>query len=213
MSYILEALKKSQQERGRGQVPDLQTLHQSIATPEIVAPRWPYWALVVALLALAFLLGWLRPWSKIDQSVPEPVVQADVALPVVASSVPLQNKTVTSNAVEPVQQMEPEPLYAEQAVSRQAVLMHSNPAPDGPVPAISQLPSMLQQAIPQMQFSGHVYSNSPQQRSVIINGHFMSEGDELMPGMRLIQITEDSVIFDYQSQRFSVPVLHDWSFE
>ena len=72
---------------------------------------------------------------------------------------------------------------------------------------------MLQQAIPQLQFAGHVYSSNPQQRSVIINGRYMSEGDELMAGMKLLSITMDSVVFYYQGQQFKVTVLQDWSFK
>jgi general secretion pathway protein B len=211
MSYILEALKKSQQERGRGQVPDIQTLHQSVATPELVAPRWPYWALVISLLALAFLLGWLRPWS----SPAVPVTPAAITEPVPASGAmpeSVQDKAVTPQAVEPV----PPVMAAQKSVAQvetQSVASAHQDVDPNTLRDISQLPSMLQQAIPQMQFSGHVYSNSPQQRSVIINGHFMSEGDELIPGMKLLQITPDSVIFDYQGQKFSVAVLHDWSFQ
>jgi len=208
MSYILEALKKSQQERSRGQVPDLQSLHQSVAMAESAAPRWPYWALGACLLALAFLLGWLRPWAGSDDKVsaaieqPPASVTADIVKPAKATLIPLQ-------VAEPVK-----PVRAEQPISsepRQRVVERD--APLNAVPDISQLPDLLQQSIPQMQFAGHVYSSNPAHRSVIINGHYMSEGDELMPGLRLLQITADSVVFDRQGQRFRVAVLHDWSFQ
>lgn len=215
MSYILEALKKSQQERSRGQVPDLQTLHQSVAVAEQVSPRWPHWllggALVMSLLALAFLLGWLRPWSA---SVPTPVVAPQAPLPDaiqipepmpgknIATTVIAQPQATLQQPVSPVMQADPVmPEVARQDVSPEAV------------PYIDQLPSLLQQSIPQMQFAGHVYSSNPQQRSVIINGHAMSEGDELMAGLKMLQITPDSVVFDYQGQLFRVAVLHDWSFK
>lgn len=213
MSYILEALKKSQQERGRGQVPDIQTLHQSVATPELVAPRWPYWALVISLLALAFLLGWLRPWSSPEVPVTSAAIPPETPAAVVMSEPePVQDTAVTPQPVEPAPPVVAAQTSAAQAETPPVAAAHQDVDPNTLLD-ISQLPSMLQQAIPQMQFSGHVYSNSPQQRSVIINGHFLSEGDELMPGMKLLQITPDSVIFDYQGQKFRVAVLHDWSFQ
>jgi general secretion pathway protein B len=188
MSYILEALKKSQQERNRGQVPDIETLHPGFSMPESLAPRWPYWALGVCLLALAFLLGWLRPWIDVE----EPLHQATVL------QRPEPEKIVPGKVDAPVRRQ----------LTEQPVVVSVRSAE--PVPAVS---SLVQQSIPPMKFAGHVYSSNPQQRSVIINGRFLSEGDELMSGMKLVGITMDSVIFSYQGQQFRVTVLHDWSFK
>jgi general secretion pathway protein B len=211
MSYILEALKKSQQERSRGQVPDLQSLHQSVAMAESAAPRWPYWALGVCLLALAFLLGWLRPWaapeevSAASKQSPMPVT-ADIVEPARVRVVPVQ----MAEPIKPAMAERPAVTVVPPASRRRDVVQDATP---NTTPDISQLPDLLQQSIPQMQFAGHVYSSNPLHRSVIINGHYMSEGDELMPGLRLLQITADSVVFDTQGQRFRVAVLHDWSFQ
>ena len=203
MSYILEALKKSQQERSRGQVPDIQTLHQSVVAPDTVVPRWPYWALGFCLLALAFLSGWLRPWDAVEKPVPVTVVLPPPEKKVASVKLKEPNTRVgKTRAVEP----------ALQAAVQGANVPQPVMSPDA-VADISQLPSMLQQAIPQLQFAGHVYSSNPQQRSVIINGRYMSEGDELMAGMKLLSITMDSVVFYYQGQQFKVTVLQDWSFK
>ena len=201
MSYILEALKKSQQERSRrGKVPDIQTLHQSVSSAEIAAPpSWPYWALGVCLLVMAFMLGWLQPWVSRIEVAPVVVVEpindrkpnrATVALP--------EKKVTQPSVVTPVKAA---------AVSSAGVNLRSVEQ----ITDISQLPSLVQQSIPQMQFAGHVYSDNPVQRSVIINGRYMSEGDSLMQGMTLVRITLDSVVFSYQAQLFKVTVLHDWA--
>lgn len=212
MSYILEALKKSQQERSRGQVPDLQSLHQSVAVPDKALPRWPYWALGLCLLALAFLLGWLRPWSNMNDSLPAVVNQA-VTPPVSVAVAPVRPELAPAKPAEPVRQaiekQAPLPVMPQTMPRREksrAVAIDS-------VPDISQLSVQIQQSMPPLQFAGHVYSANPLHRSVIINGRYMSEGDELMPGMRLLQITPDSVVFDSQNQKFKVTVLHDWSFQ
>ena len=53
MSYILEALKKSEQERERGNVPDIKSIHssESDAPKEEKRSWWPY------LLALVLLVN------------------------------------------------------------------------------------------------------------------------------------------------------------
>ncbi|MDQ1363799.1 MAG: ral secretion pathway protein [Pseudomonadota bacterium] len=207
MSYILEALKKSQQERSRGQVPDLQTLHQSVAVAGPSTARWPYWvagALGITLLALVFLLGWLRPWAE-PAAPPAATGPAAVAAAVETPAPP----TVS---VPPAPVMAPPPSLSPVAKPVMTEAPRQEIQPDA-VPFIEQLPSLLQQSIPSMQFAGHVYSANPRQRSVIINGRSMSEGDALLSGLTLLQITPDSVIFDYQGQLFRVPVLHDWSFQ
>ncbi|MDH4233252.1 MAG: general secretion pathway protein GspB [Nitrospirota bacterium] len=58
MSYILDALKKSEKERQRGSVPDVLTLQDSIAQEPKKRLLWPY-LLIVALLLHAGLIVWL----------------------------------------------------------------------------------------------------------------------------------------------------------
>lgn len=63
MSYILDALKKSDQQRQRGVAPTLLT-----AQATVPAPRQPRFflnsALVGALLCVGIAVGWLRPWQS-----------------------------------------------------------------------------------------------------------------------------------------------------
>lgn len=62
MSYILEALKKSDQERQRGTVPDLHTVQGSLTEQRERRPRWPYLVAFALLLNAGLMLWWLRPW-------------------------------------------------------------------------------------------------------------------------------------------------------
>lgn len=63
MSYILDALKKSEQQRQRGATP---TLHSVQAAPAVPPTRraWLYPALVVVLAAAAYAVGTMRPWQR-----------------------------------------------------------------------------------------------------------------------------------------------------
>ena len=74
MSYILEALKKADEKRKSGTVPDLDTLHEV----PIVDPRRPLWVygLAAVLLINAGLIGW---WLWSSKRAPAPSQPPPVA--------------------------------------------------------------------------------------------------------------------------------------
>lgn len=57
MSYILDALKKSEQERQRGEIPDLLSVQDAMTKRPEKRLLWPY-VLVAVLLLNAGILGW-----------------------------------------------------------------------------------------------------------------------------------------------------------
>lgn len=56
MSYILDALKKSEQERGRGGIPGVQTVHSSALSYNTKKSWWPYILIAAVLLNLVAIL-------------------------------------------------------------------------------------------------------------------------------------------------------------
>lgn len=64
MSFILDALKKLEEKRQRGSVPDLMTIH--VPVPHEMKKRliWPYLILGALILNAALLLVWLHPWKQ-----------------------------------------------------------------------------------------------------------------------------------------------------
>jgi general secretion pathway protein B len=74
MSYILEALKKSDQQRQRGATPTLQAAQVKVAAPK--RPMLIYYGLLAAvLLGAGIIIGWLRPWQpELPQFGTEPVL-------------------------------------------------------------------------------------------------------------------------------------------
>ncbi|MEK7437130.1 MAG: general secretion pathway protein GspB [Pseudomonadota bacterium] len=73
MSYILDALRKSDQLRRRGAAPTLM-LGMAAATAPKPRANLYYGVLALALLGAGIAIGWLRPWQ------PAPVVQAPAAI-------------------------------------------------------------------------------------------------------------------------------------
>lgn len=72
MSYILDALRKSDQLRQRGAAPTLMLGLAAATAPEPRANLY-YGVLALALLGAGIAIGWLRPWQ------PAPVAQAPAA--------------------------------------------------------------------------------------------------------------------------------------
>lgn len=67
MSYILDALKKSEEERQRGEIPGLQTVQTNPVSKPHRGSYWPYVLMTALLFNAGIVLWWLRPWHS-DQA-------------------------------------------------------------------------------------------------------------------------------------------------
>jgi len=63
MSYILEALNKSEQERQRGSVPNLQSVQVSTRPPVRKRTRWIGLFIALLIVSAASFVYWLQPWK------------------------------------------------------------------------------------------------------------------------------------------------------
>lgn len=281
MSFILDALKKLEQKRKHGSVPDLMTMHT--AETQIARKRhiWPYILVVGLLLNAGILTAWLRPWESEKQALiaqgtevqqsESPAVKseqaiADTALTVSAPSTENKNADAgdikkTGNLLspkpdtEPVSQdekpvktvtrskpsqaeAEPEEIINDDTPLADDTLasLDLNPSPEeiellrnkineerssvtSSLPGediphdvktkpeqnvleLSQLPSEIRKELPDITIKGHIYSNDPRSRIVNVNGHVIKEGDTVISGLKVEEITLSGVIFDYKGIRF-----------
>ena len=228
MSYILDALKKSEQERGHGTAPGIQTTHSSSLNYYSNKTHWwPYALVFVIAINLAALLYFVlfkddaavtNVVAAEDQTTavqPEPAVSMTQATGNLASATqPHMTPPVQTSTVETA------PVQAEPAVAlaqTSAVASHdqsSNQASaqsDYATVDRDELPYDIQQHIPIMEFSAHVYSSNPMQRSIVINGRFMEEGDNLGSDLVLNEITPEGAVFDFQGYRFHQGVVSSWN--
>ncbi len=228
MSYILDALKKSDHERKQGSVPGLQTVHLPVSI-ESSSSRWPYIVIAFLMLSLAFVLGLLRPWDDSIQTVENNIVkEKDTTEKIINPVSKVQKELAVINprtqqrqndAKVPVVIQQAEPLKKEiyQVVKKpepSVEFIEKTPSPEiDSVPHLYDMPPLVQQAIPDMIFAGHVYSSDANQRSVIVNGHSMSEGEVVIDGLKVEKITQKGVEFNYRGQLFRMEILQDWSFD
>jgi len=219
MSYILEALKKSEQERHIGHVPDL-TMTQEPAAPAR-AVRWP-WVLSAALLLNVAIIGlvvwkpWRAPAPAVVQArdvapVPiEPVAAgldtaapaaapAEVASPLAAAPAP----SVVAEAP-----LAPEPTArADAAPPTEARVVTAVRSPSdwrAATPRWQDLPAEERSRLPVPRFDVHVFAQEPSRRFVLVNLKKYQEGDRLDQGVKLDAILADGVVLSYQGQRYRV---------
>lgn len=217
MSLILDALKKSDRNRERGKVPDLQADHSSIVSPSPTLRRYRHWWLPL-LLVLALGGGGLTwyVWPSSPPPVAIPDRQAISAPPVAPS--PQPSSPPTTAPLEPAvttaaPKIEGPVAVTTQKPARQAPAQDSGterkPKPsqssETEVYELETLPSHIRQGLPELTVSVHYYTPNPESRMVRINNRILREGEILPGGIKIAGIEKNGIICEMQGVRFRLP--------
>jgi len=228
MSFILDALKKSEIERQRQTVPGLMDSRSRERRN-----RLPVWALAlgallaVNLLVLAFLL------------IKKSASPTTVSRPAQTLSAPEVKAEDSPSAADHFSPLDSAPVYAPEipvpasgsAAAREPPIAHATPA-EGPgkpavrstrhpdpvlteedaqadsqevLPSISEISLSGAQALPELHLDVHVYATNPADRFVYINMRKYHEGAVLQEGPTVERIRRDGVVLNYQGLRFILP--------
>ena len=225
MSFILDALKKSESERQRQAGPAL--LEMRIAPP---ARALPAWAMVVGALLIVSVavLAWmaLRPAGQRAAGAPQrvtevatgpvaPLAPATPAAAATSSAVATANTNANTaaaaNAVNAATAADP----AAAANPADAGDTPANPAdtapavapvPDASAPAGArgnlQNYAAVGGAVPELRLDLHVYAPNPADRYAFINMRKVREGDITPEGVQVRQITREGVVLEYHGAEF-----------
>ena len=239
MSYILDALKKSEQERGRGDIPGVQTVHSSgLNYHGQKKAYWPYFLIVAVVLNLIAIIYFI---VDKEQTAPAEVTTQPVTATGSADSQPAHTESVAdknSSHQQPGPQTSVTTTIIDTSTKSNDGLnsaMTSSPAEQAIVPRTTEpepvaepatrqtpvvpekqviefyeLPASIKQQLPAIIISAHVYSSNPLQRSIVINNNFMEEGEYVIDELRLHEITPDGAIFDFKDTRFHHGVVSSW---
>jgi len=228
MSFILDALKKSEIERQRQTVPGL--MDTRIVQRR---SRLPVWAIALGvllginLLVLTFVL-----WRK-----EAPAAHASRAVdPATAAAAPAT--AAIPSATDHFSPLDGAPVYAPEipvpaadgAAPAQSPMAHlgsggSSSAPAHPthrsdplltdqdaqednqevLPSINEISLTGAQALPELHLDVHVYGTKPAERFVYINMRKYHEGATLQEGPVIERIRRDGVVLNYQGLRFILP--------
>jgi general secretion pathway protein B len=226
MSFILDALKKSEIERQRQSVPGLMDTRSSPGRN-----RLPIWAIALGvllginLLVLTFVLTRKSaPAAQVSRPADAaPTAAPDAAPPVTQHFSPLDAAPVYAPEI-PV-------AAAQSAAPIQSPIIRSGPAGglglaavrpahhvdplltdedakaenQEVLPSISEISLSGAQALPDLHLDVHVYATKPAERFVYINMRKYHEGATLQEGPVLERIRRDGVVLNYQGLRFILP--------
>jgi general secretion pathway protein B len=232
MSFILDALRKSEQERQRQAGPGFAELR-----PAMARPVFPVWAVALgALLAINLVVLVVVMMRREDGAVVTPPPSPGTASP--APSAQATNTapySKPSNAPDlaapvPLRTEMPSDLYAPGADESPRRTRHDDarvpleeslpeaepelqPPPRGtPTDGESdpELPTIndvtLQGAnLPELHLDIHVYAAQPAERFVFLNNRKYREGDETPEGTKIERIARDGVVLNHRGVRFLLP--------
>jgi len=218
MSFILDALRKSEQERQRNQTPGI----ASARAQDKPRPQTFWLPLVMVLvgvnLSLLFFL-WIKgtPETGSSEPVAEAVQQPGSALPATAS--PSAQNTVQRDLATqlapappatPPAQLPATPSTPIPANPFEAATPPAAPAPEAPRNTGPRLPTMTELLlagtlnVKPLHLDIHVYSEKPAERFVFINMHKYREGDTLEEGPSVREINGEGVVLTHQGSDFMV---------
>lgn len=204
MSFILDALKKSESERQRQNAPGIASIPASGKGKK--SAKWPW--LVVGLLAVNLaVLGaiMLKPDAP---SVSSSGAETTTGVP--ASSAPQRSpdiaieaqSSVPAPAAVPVSGApQPQPVFeaAAEAPAQRPPTVASG------LPTLRELRAAGQMQLPEMHLDIHVYAGRADDRFVFVNMSKYKEGATLNEGPRISEITPEGVVLDYFGTRFLLP--------
>jgi general secretion pathway protein B len=233
MSYILDALRKSERERSLGAVPDLETVQQE--RPIMHASRWPWLVGVLLLFNVAIVIAFFlkepatvvvaesgetekteSAVSVVPAGSPEgAMAPAGVPEPARAAGIAANESLLPGNVKEPeppptsLAKVETLDIQSPANVSTPMQSLSAMPASDltEQEPAATDwmdMPPDFRARVSRPDIDVHVYSDEPMRRFVLIDLQKYREGEQIDSGLAIDSITRSGVIFSDQGTRFQV---------
>jgi general secretion pathway protein B len=224
MSFILDALKKSEIERQRQSVPGLMDTR-----PRERRNRLPVWAIALCvllgmnLLVLTFVLTRksapaaqaTHPADAAPAPAPEAAVPPETqhfsplgTAPVYAPEIPVAAAESPAPRSPMTRKVWPEPVIAAvRPAHRPDPLLTDQDAKDNAeiLPSINEISLTGAQALPELHLDVHVYATKPAERFVYVNMRKYHEGATLQEGPTVERIRRDGVVLRYQGLQFVLP--------
>ena len=228
MSYILDALKKSEAQRHAGTIPTVVAPHgapiESPRTGRLGTLGW-----IVAALAMVLGAAW---WARQILERPAHDVTASPAAPVAPMPAPARAENAAApgsgesarggEAIprlklaislpareQPAQEPAGESLPAAPRVSAPPPpatmapepAQEASPPPRATLLLYGELPPTIRQALPPLVVGGFAAGDSGGNMAMV-DDRLVHEGEELAPGIRVEKILPDTVEFSYKGYRF-----------
>lgn len=224
MSFILDALKKSEESRQQETIAG--TKKRVLALGPSGQSRWPLWLLML-LLPAALAAGW---WAGQTPHSPTPVATEQVERAGAAASAANQpvrpeaviGQTASPTAVArevlpvvPISERDDGPTKPTVAAApvpvQSAAVKAPTPAPAKPetvtepsLPAYADLSRELRERLPDLAISLHFFSTEPARRMIRINNRLLRQGETVAEGLIVHEITPSTTVFDFHGMLFEI---------
>ena len=213
MSFILDALKKSETERQQQGAAEFAGVPTS--SGRAGAPRWLWILGLLLAINLAVLLGLIMRPDKAPQVMrgtveasPPVVVDTSAATASEASFIERvaearENPPVEDEVlIETASEVAPQPERREPVIDRPAARARPNPVA---LPTFHEVVANGTVELPALHLDIHVYSDVPEDRFVFINMSKQREQSQLGEGPVVEEITPDGVVLTYLGTSFLLP--------
>lgn len=205
MSFILDALKKSENKHRKRTAKTPRSIHEPVAVKPSRPRPWFFWLLLVLIINGVFLAWvatswWLSPVQTLTESSADRVqstaqddrvredrnnIKPELSGFDEDSRRPLENPTI------------------EVAAEAVAPLV---PRTDKTIYTLQQLPQSVRRRIPVLRLALHAYNKDNPQRSMVqLNGNIYREGDAVDEELTLESITGSGIVLHFDGYRFMVP--------
>jgi general secretion pathway protein B len=217
MSFILDALRKSELERQRQSGPSIAKLpvaRDDRRLPVALVAIGVLLAVNVAVLAYFLLRDDAAPGatpSTASAAAPATASPAPQASAGAAAARPGDSPAAQAMPAEPM----PGPPASDAPEAPDPTLLPEAPyaPPEGggvryeapPVPSVDTLPPQATAGLAELAVDLHIYSDDPARRAVFINGRRYTEGMVLAEGPTVEEINRDGVVINHRGQRFLLP--------
>ncbi len=210
MSFILDALKKSETERQQQGPSDFANIPSGSESPGV--PRWLWILGVLLAVNLAVLISVLLrdgtpenvPTSAQVSSAPEPTAAGPSFSERMREARERESASTAGAAATPG----PEPVAEPAVEAPAAASAQPRPQPEFTLAALPTADELLangQLQMADLHLDIHVYSDEPAERFVFINMVRHKEKSRLAEGPIVQEITPEGVILDYRGTRFLLP--------
>ena len=211
MSFILDALKKSENERQQQSGGEFSSVPTGSASAR--PTRWIWLIAVLLAINIAVLLGILMRPDVRTTTAPVPDEPALAAAP--ARQAPAEQAIAATPSFEQqvseVRQQQPAAVPAT-TIEQTPIETPAAPAPQpttmpatssaSRIPTIEELRLDGSLQLPELHVDIHVYSENPDDRFVFINMHKHREQSQLSEGPVVREITPGGVVLQYQGRSF-----------
>ncbi len=208
MSFILDALKKSESDRQQQGSAKFTGVPTSPGAPSV--PRWLWVVGILLAINLTVLIGMLLKPDTVATPSAVPALTGTSNSPIAETdSVPSFEEKVAAAQLNPPEQQTRE-FSVEQPDTQTStfvkpVLISQDPSA---IPAAELYPSIQEvrasgtSNLPELHLDIHVYSSVPEDRFVFINMVKLREGSQLREGPQITEITPVGVVLEHQGQFF-----------